>query len=276
MRSRTFQLAGLAALTVVALAACGDDDDSTAATAAPAGTTAGTTVDTAMAATTAGTAAGAPEGTGGDAPTGLVFGIPSPLATEPGEHNINLGIECYADTIDGKVIVADSNLDVNKQVTDFDQLIAQGADVMPFLALDHDAFVGPFERADEAGVTVVELYNPDSAAPGSVYEHSAGAGEDAVKMVAEQFPDGANALVIGGPPIPAVTDRINGFTDNADEAKITILEQQDNLADNVQDARTLADDADRQAPRCERRSSGSTTTRPSAPASPSRPPGSRT
>jgi ribose transport system substrate-binding protein len=239
LSSRTIHIAGLAALTVVALTGCGDDDDSSATTtAAPAATSAAST----PAASSAPAGSTAPVGTGDSSvPQGLVFGIPSPLATEPGEHNINLGIECYADTIGGRVITVDSNLDVNKQVTDFDQLIAQGAKVLPFLPLDHDAFVGPFDRAEKAGVTVVELYNPDSAAPGSVYENSPSAGEDAVAMVKEQFPDGSKALVIGGPPIPAVTARIGGFVDNADAAGITVLEQQDNLNDNVQDARTLAE-----------------------------------
>lgn len=234
MSNRTIQLAGLAALTLAALAACGDDDDDTssATTEAPVATAPGASTASAGSTATSG---------GGGAPEGLVFGIPSPLATEPGEHNINLGIECFAESIGGRVITLDSNLDVNKQVTDFDQLIAQGANVLPFLPLDHDAFVGPFERAADAGVTVVELYNPDSAAPASVFENSPAAGEDAVTMVQEQFPDGAKALVIGGPPIPAVTDRIAGFTDNAEAAGITVLEQQDNLNDNVQDARTLAE-----------------------------------
>jgi ribose transport system substrate-binding protein len=172
----------------------------------------------------------------------LVFGIPSPLATEPGEHNINLGITCYSDKIGGKVITLDSNLDVNKQISDFDNLLAQGANVLPFLALDPKAFTGPFDRAKKAGAVVVELYNPDSTAPGKVYEDSPAAGADAVKVVAAKFPNGAKALLIGGPPIPAVTHRMDGFKNNAAANKITILQQQDNLKDNVNDARTLADD----------------------------------
>lgn len=172
----------------------------------------------------------------------LVFGIPSPLATEPGEHNINLGITCYADSVGGEVITLDSNLDVNKQITDFDSLLAQGANVLPFLPLDPNAFDGPFERAEEAGAVVVELYNPNSTAPGAVYENSRAAGEDAVQLVAEQFPDGAKAIVIGGPPIPAVIERIGGFIDNAAEHNIEIVEQADNLQDNVEDARVLAED----------------------------------
>lgn len=172
----------------------------------------------------------------------ITFGIPSPLATEPGEHNINLGITCYADSIGAEVITLDANLDVNKQISDFDNLLAQGANVLPFLPLDPNAFEGPFERAEEAGAVVVELYNPNSTAPGVVYEDSRAAGEDAVQMVAEAFPDGAKAIVIGGPPIPAVLERIGGFIDNAAEHNIEILEQADNLQDNVEDARVLAED----------------------------------
>jgi ribose transport system substrate-binding protein len=181
-------------------------------------------------------------GEGDAALAGLVYGIPSPLATEPGEHNINLGITCFAEANGGEVVTLDANLDVNKQINDFDNLLAQGAQVLPFLPLDPNAFEGPFERADEAGAVVVELYNPNSNAPGKVYENSRAAGEDAVELVAEQFPDGAKALVIGGPPIPAVIERIGGFIDNAEEHGIEILEQADNLQDNVNDARTLADD----------------------------------
>lgn len=180
--------------------------------------------------------------TTGASGTPLVFGIPSPLATEAGEHNINLGVTCYADKVGGKVITLDSNLDVNKQISDFDTLLAQGANVLPFLPLDPKAFTGPFDRAKKAGAVVVELYNPDSTAPGKVYEDSRAAGADAVKVVAAKLPGGAKALLIGGPPIPAVTQRMAGFKDNAASAKITVVEQADNLKDNVNDARTLADD----------------------------------
>lgn len=172
----------------------------------------------------------------------LVFGIPSPLATEPGEHNINLGITCYAESVGGEVITLDANLDVNKQISDFDNLLAQGANVLPFLPLDPNAFEGPFERAAEAGAIVVELYNPNSTAPGSLFENSRAAGEDAVQLVAAAYPDGAKAIVIGGPPIPAVIERIAGFVENAEANGIEIVEQADNLQDNVNDARVLAED----------------------------------
>jgi ribose transport system substrate-binding protein len=173
---------------------------------------------------------------------GLVYGIPSPLATEPGEHNINSGIKCWADAHRGKVIVLDSNLDVNQQVTDFDSLLAQGAQVLPFVALDPKAFNGPFQRAKKKGATVAELYNPGTSAPVGVFESSRQAGMDAAKLVGKQYPNGSKALVIGGPPIPAVLERIKGFTSQAKKYKITILESQDNLKDNVNDARKLADD----------------------------------
>ena len=164
----------------------------------------------------------------------------SPLATEPGEHNINLGIACYAASIDGRVITLDANLDISKQVTDFDQLLAQGADVLAFLPLDHDAFVGPFERAADAGAVVVEPTTLSRPPRARCTRTGASAGEDAVLLVADQFP-GAKALVIGGPPIPVIAARISGFTDNAEANGIEILEQQDNLNDNVNDARTLAE-----------------------------------
>jgi ribose transport system substrate-binding protein len=192
--------------------------------------------------TACGGEAGTPDAASGASTTPIVYGIPSPLASEPGEHNINLGITCYAQKTGGRVITLDANLDVNKQISDFDSLLAQGATVLPFLALDPKAFTAPFGRAKDAGAVVVELYNKDTTAPGAVYEDSRGAGADAVKYVAEKMPGGAKALLIGGPPIPAVTERMAGFKDNAAAAKITVLEQQDNLKDNVNDARALADD----------------------------------
>lgn len=173
---------------------------------------------------------------------GITFGIPSPLATEPGEHNINLGVECFANANGGKVITLDAKLDVNKQISDFDTLLARGANVLPFLPLDPKAFNGPFSRAKDADATVVEFYNSESKAPGSVYEASEQAGQDAVKLVKEKFPNGAKAIVIGGPPIPTVLKRTGGFADNAKANGITIVDSANNLKDNVNDARSLADD----------------------------------
>jgi ABC-type sugar transport system substrate-binding protein len=192
----------------------------------------------AVAAVAAGAASARPAGSG----DGLVYGIPSPLATEPGEHNINSGVECWAKAHGGRVIVLDSKLDVNQQVTDFDSLLTQGAKVLPFVALDPKAFKGAIARANGKGATVIELYNPKTTAPGGVFEASAQAGIDAAKLVHRKYPNGAKALVIGGPPIPAVIDRIKGFTSQAKKYKIQILASQDNLKDNVNDARKLADD----------------------------------
>ncbi|SDZ59512.1 monosaccharide ABC transporter substrate-binding protein, CUT2 family [Asanoa ishikariensis] len=204
---RTISVAAAALLGLSTLAACGDKGDAGASSDAK-----------------------------------LVYGIPSPLSTEPGEHNINLGITCYAEKNGGKVITLDANLDVNKQISDFDSLLAQGANVLAFLPLDQKAFTAPFGRAKDANAIVVELYNAKTTAPGGVYEDSREAGADATKYVAEKLPNGAKALLIGGPPIPAVTERMEGFKENAAANKITILEQADNLKDNVNDARALADD----------------------------------
>jgi len=217
---RTFLTALVAGVSLLAAAACGSDDSGT----------------------DSGAQSGATPTSGASQGQKITFGIPSPLASEPGEHNINLGITCFADKTGGKVITLDANLDVNKQISDFDTLLARGAKVLPFLALDQKAFQAPFARAEKAGATVVELYNPQSKAPGSVYENSRGAGTDAVTIVKEKFPNGSKALVIGGPPIPAVTERIAGFKDHAAENNITIVQQADNLKDNVNDARKLADD----------------------------------
>ena len=124
---RTITVVAAALLALPALAACGDDSGS---------------------------------GGGGAAESKpITYGIPSPLATEPGEHNINLGITCYADKNGGKVITLDSNLDVNKQISDFDSLLAQGATVLPFLPLDQKAFTAPFQRAKDAGA----IQRPDPA-----------------------------------------------------------------------------------------------------------------
>ena len=142
---------------------------------------------------------------------GLVYGIPSPLATEPGENNINNGVKCWANAHNGKVTILDANLDVNKQVTDFDTLLTQGANVLPFVALDPKAFRGPFARAKAKGATVAELYNPGTTAPVGVYESSRQAGMDAAKLVAKKSPNGSKALVIGGPPMTSAFEPFGYF-----------------------------------------------------------------
>ena len=173
---------------------------------------------------------------------GLVYGIPSPLATEPGEHNINSGIECWADAHKGKVIVLDSNLDVNKQVTDFDSLLAQGAKVLPFVALDPKAFNGPFGRAKAKGATVVELYNPKTTARGRYLRAEPAGGHGRRETHRQGVSERLEGPRDRWAPDPGCDRADQGLHEPGQEVQDHDPPAQDNLKDNVNDARKLADD----------------------------------
>jgi len=175
------------------------------------------------------------------APAELSFGFSGASTSSPGAITFLAGLRCYVEQNGGELKESGSNFDVNRQITDLDQYIAEQKDVIALAAVDARALTGTFAKAASAGISVIEVFNPASQAPGQVSEDSTTLGLDVLEKLAEQFPDGADAVVIGGFPAPLVQARVASFTDNAADFGINVVEQVDSQKPSVEEGRALAD-----------------------------------
>jgi len=105
-----------------------------------------------------------------------------------------------------------SNYDVNNQTNQMDNFISSGVNLILLNAADSKGIAPAVMRAKAAGITVVAV---DVAAEGgvdaTVTSNNKQAGELDGKYVADRLKGKGQVVVVNGPPVSAVTDRVAGF-----------------------------------------------------------------
>jgi len=105
-----------------------------------------------------------------------------------------------------------SNYDVNNQTNQMDNFISSGVNLILLNAADSKGIAPAVMRAKAAGITVVAV---DVAAEGgvdaTVTSNNEQAGELDGKYVADRLKGKGQVVIVNGPPVSAVTDRVAGF-----------------------------------------------------------------
>ena len=173
----------------------------------------------------------------------LTIGYETVAGTSQASISFQAGMECVTKKQGGTIKTLNSNQDVNQQVSDLDQFIAQRVDAIVSLSLNPSAVTGPYQQAAAAHIPVVEMFNPHSAQPGSVYIRADSYGTDVLKHLKQRFPNGATAIVINGPSVPTVQALIGGFTSNAAAAGVKVVDTVTNTDPTVSAGQQAAADA---------------------------------
>jgi ABC-type sugar transport system substrate-binding protein len=148
--------------TSIALVACGSTSktggDGTAAQTT--GTGAATAAQTTGAATVAFASpetklpGGYPEPQGNKP---LTIGFASPTSASEAIQVLEQSMKASAEALGGKVVILDAQLDVDKQVSNIQQLVAQKVDAIVVFPLDPHAVVPAVEQARKAGIPAVAI-----------------------------------------------------------------------------------------------------------------------
>ena len=270
MVQRNFRtLSVVTTLTLITtMAACGDDDDDTAdtteagaTTSITGGTAAGTTGDTA-AGTTAGTAVGTTDGgtdttgAGSTAGTGggdaFTIGFTNPLGSNDQLTLLQNAIEARAECLGGSVISVDANLDVDKQISDIDQLVSQEVDGIIVFPLDAGAVAPAVQRAADAGIKTIgvnaSLEDPtvESVAPfdAAVNQGTEQMATETAEFVAEQLGGTGNVLGVGiGVPVPVIQYQMATMQTSVEALGLTWVDQVDNPTDDAAGAQPVVEQA---------------------------------
>jgi ABC-type sugar transport system substrate-binding protein len=124
-----------------------------------------------------------------------------------------------------------TNGDQNSQITAFTSFIDEGVDAILLSATEATGWEDVLSRAQEAEIPVVLLDrgiepNDESLYTSRIAPDNVGISASAAEWANAQFPDGANYVVLEGPPgLSVVNDRNKGW-DEAIDSKLTKLESQ--------------------------------------------------
>ena len=123
-----------------------------------------------------------------------------------------------------------SNYDVNNQTNQMDNFLSSGVNLILLNAADSKGIAPAVMRAKAAGVTVVAV---DVAAEGgvdaTVTSNNKQAGQLDGKFVADRLKGKGQIVIVNGPPVTAVTDRVAGFLEEIKKyPDIKILSQDQN------------------------------------------------
>lgn len=112
---------------------------------------------------------------------------------------------------DVKINVVSAENSLEKQVTQMEEFASSGAQLILLNAVDSKSIAPAVQRATAAGAIVVAV---DVAADGGVHatvtSDNKQAGEMAARYIVHRLKGRGNVVILGGPPVTAVQDRISG------------------------------------------------------------------
>ena len=123
-----------------------------------------------------------------------------------------------------------SNYDVNNQSNQIDNFIAAGDQLLILNAADSQGIAPAVIRAKAAGMTVVAVdVSADGGVDATVTSNNKQAGEFDGHYAADRLKGKGQVVIINGPPVSAIADRVAGFLDAMKNyPKIKILSKDQN------------------------------------------------
>jgi ribose transport system substrate-binding protein len=113
-----------------------------------------------------------------------------------------------------KFTAQSSGYDVNNQTNQMDNFVASGANLILLGAADSKGIAPAVIRAKAAGVTVVAVdVGAEGGVDATITSNNKQAGELDGKFVADRLKGKGQVVIVNGPPVTAVTDRVAGFTE---------------------------------------------------------------
>src|SRR3981081_1730435 len=142
------------------------------------------------------------------------------------------GAEAKAKEINGKVkfTALSSNYDVNNQTNQIVNFISSNVNLILLGAADSRGIAPAVLRAKQAGVTVVAVdVGAEGGVDATVTSNNKQAGTKDGVYVAERLKGKGQIVIVNGPPVTAVTDRVAGFLEEIKKhPDLKILSQDQN------------------------------------------------
>jgi ribose transport system substrate-binding protein len=126
---------------------------------------------------------------------------------------ISKGAESKAREIGGddvRITSVSADYDLNKQVNQMDNFIAGQVDLIMVNAAHPEGIFPAVMRAKQAGIPVIAVDVAAEGADATIMSDNVQAGELACQFIAERLNGEGQVVIINGPPVSAVIDRVDG------------------------------------------------------------------
>lgn len=127
-----------------------------------------------------------------------------------------------------KTLVVSGDYDLGKQSTQIDNFIQSGVDLIVISAVDSKAIGAAIKRAEAAGIAVVAVDNTADNAQATITTDNVTAGKQACSYLAEKLGNKGDIVIVNGPPVSGVIDRVKGCKEVLAGTKIKILSDNQN------------------------------------------------
>lgn len=112
-----------------------------------------------------------------------------------------------------ETLVVSGDYDLTKQSSQIDNFIQAGVDLIVVSAVDSKAIGAAIKRAEAAGIPVVAVDNTADGAMATVTTDNVEAGRQACGYIVDKLKGKGNVLIVNGPPVSGVIDRVKGCKD---------------------------------------------------------------
>lgn len=109
-----------------------------------------------------------------------------------------------------RVTVVSNSYDLNTQINQIDDFIAAGVQMIVLNAADPEGILPAVERAKRAGIVVIAVDVAAAGADVTVMSDNVQAGRVACEYMAERLNGKGDVVIINGPPVSSVIDRVAG------------------------------------------------------------------
>jgi ribose transport system substrate-binding protein len=161
----------------------------------------------------------------------------SPVAAQPGQQQVNEGLEQGADELGWSEKVLDSALSPEKQVSNVETAVNQGAAAIASWTLDPNAVAGAYEKAQNSNIPVIGMNSKGSGVTATVWWETelcekGGAWAQTAEMIEEMKPH-AKTIVIGLEVAESTKAESDCFIKEAKRVGLDIINETNNEADNA-------------------------------------------
>ena len=168
------------------------------------------------------------------------LGESSPVLSNPNQQAIAHGEDLAAKQEGWTVKHLDANLSPSKQVSDVDTFINLGVKGIITWTLDPGTVAAAYKRALAKNIPIVD-FGSTSNVTATVYDergYGCSMGDKAATYISSRIPK-AKVLVVGGPPVPSITNYTNCFIKAAKAQGLVVQEVQYNVNDTAATAQPI-------------------------------------
>ena len=170
----------------------------------------------------------------------IQLGESSPVLSNPNQQAIAHGEDLAAKQEGWTVKHLDANLSPSKQVSDVDTFVNLGVKGIITWTLDPGTVAAAYKRALAKNIPIVD-FGSTSNVTATVYDergYGCSMGDKAATYISSRIPK-AKVLVVGGPPVPSITNYTNCFIKAAKAQGLTVEEVQKNVNDTAATAQPI-------------------------------------